>query len=76
MKPKLHGIIAVGRRRLALHHDARPAFSTVTGTTCPSGRNTCVIPIFLPKIPGLIYDSIQRPDARLKLLSYFLSRTP
>src|SRR5581483_284064 len=34
-----------------------PALSRVTGTTCPSGRNTCVIPIFLPKIPGLISDS-------------------
>src|SRR5581483_2464468 len=34
-----------------------PALSTVTGTTWPSGRNTCVIPIFLPKIPGLISDS-------------------
>jgi hypothetical protein len=26
----------------------------VTGTTCPSARNTWLIPIFLPKIPGLI----------------------
>jgi hypothetical protein len=26
----------------------------VTGTTCPSGRNTCVMPIFLPRIPGVI----------------------
>src|SRR5215471_3294675 len=34
-----------------------PAFSSVTGTTCPSGRNTCVIPIFLPRIPGLIKTS-------------------
>src|ERR1017187_2976818 len=31
-----------------------PAFSSVTGTACPSGRNICVIPIFLPRIPGLI----------------------
>src|SRR5258708_14362185 len=31
-----------------------PALSTVTGTTCPSARNTCVIPIFFPKIPGLM----------------------
>src|SRR5215471_3430456 len=34
-----------------------PALSTVTGTTCPSGRKTCVIPIFFPKIPGLISQS-------------------
>src|SRR5690242_7290021 len=34
-----------------------PALSTVSGTTWPSGRNTCVIPIFLPKIPGLISNS-------------------
>src|SRR5437762_3230115 len=32
----------------------RSALSRVTGTTCPSGRKICVIPIFLPKIPGLI----------------------
>src|ERR1035438_2341330 len=31
-----------------------PALSRVTGTACPSGRNICVIPIFLPRIPGLI----------------------
>src|SRR5664279_4029285 len=41
-----------------------PAFSTVTGTTCPSARNTCVIPIFLPKIPGLIFHSRSRSLAR------------
>src|SRR6185295_10384206 len=35
-----------------------PALSTVTGTTWPSARNTCVIPIFLPKIPGLIAYSV------------------
>src|SRR5271157_644256 len=31
-----------------------PAFSSVTGTAWPSSRNTCDIPIFLPRIPGLI----------------------
>src|ERR1039457_4386872 len=35
-----------------------PAFSSVTGTTCPSGRNNCVIPIFLPRIPGLMSTSL------------------
>src|SRR5690349_2554858 len=35
-----------------------PAFSSVTGTAWPSGRNTCVIPIFLPRIPGLISFSL------------------
>ena len=29
-----------------------PTWSTVTGTTFPSSRKTCVIPTFLPKIPG------------------------
>src|SRR5215831_14816552 len=43
-----------------------PALSSVTGTTCPSGRNTCVIPIFLPRIPGLISKNLceQKPEAR------------
>src|ERR1700692_966544 len=40
-----------------------PALSRVTGTTCPSGRNTCVIPIFLPRIPGLI-KSLKKPEHR------------
>src|SRR5882724_8169310 len=31
-----------------------PALTSVTGTTWPSGVNTCVMPIFLPRIPGLI----------------------
>src|SRR6185437_9861969 len=31
-----------------------PALTRVTGTTCPSALNTCVMPIFLPRIPGLI----------------------
>jgi hypothetical protein len=26
----------------------------VTGTTWPSALNTCVMPIFLPRIPGLM----------------------
>src|ERR1035438_9270289 len=42
-----------------------PALSRVTGTACPSGRNICVIPIFLPRIPGLIIQIllIHRRDA-------------
>src|SRR5262249_41723833 len=40
-----------------------PACSRVTGTTCPSGRNTCVIPIFLPRIPGLI-SKLQGPGVK------------
>src|SRR5208283_3264949 len=31
-----------------------PALTSVTGTTWPSALNTCVMPIFLPRIPGLI----------------------
>src|SRR5690242_14959131 len=31
-----------------------PAFSKVTGTAWPSARKTCDIPIFLPRIPGVI----------------------
>src|SRR6266446_1980265 len=49
-----------------------PALSTVTGTTCPSGRNTCVIPIFFPKIPGLINSpgvSSQESESRRILAS-------
>src|SRR5215467_2911641 len=41
-----------------------PAFNSVTGTACPSGRNTCDIPIFLPRIPGLINKRSQKPEAR------------
>src|ERR1700704_2813389 len=40
-----------------------PALRTVTGTTWPSGRNTCVIPTFFPKIPGLMLHSYPLPQA-------------
>src|ERR1035438_8809023 len=54
---------AVGVLRFTTVHG--PALSRVTGTACPSGRNICVIPIFLPRIPGLIIQIllIHRRDA-------------
>src|ERR1039457_364547 len=48
-----------------------PAFSSVTGTTCPSGRNNCVIPIFLPRIPGLMSTSLVGQAARPAYFVYF-----
>ena len=48
---ELHRLVAVGLRRLRLHHDARAGLETVAGATVPSSTNTCVIPTFLPMIP-------------------------
>src|SRR5687768_6388638 len=53
-----------------------PAFRTVTGTTWPSGRKTWVMPIFLPRIPGLIVlkkQGVRSQESEVRMLIGFLT---
>jgi hypothetical protein len=58
-KTELNGVVTVFTcRRFLLHDNTGPALITVTGVTVPSGAKICVMPIFLPMIPLIIFDSL------------------
>jgi hypothetical protein len=88
----LHRLVAVDRRRLALHDDAGAGLDDRRRNDRAVLANSCVIPIFLPMIPVTILGafSFQLPASRKcqpwigwklgagswELISYALSRTP
>jgi len=49
---QLHGVVSVRGWGLPLHDHAWASLQHRNRNNLPVGRNTCVMPIFLPMIPG------------------------